>query len=1288
VTIYADEVLADNPVGFWLLDEASGATAAAVVGADGTYTATGITYEEDGPSPTIPAAIATNGTTGDVSLSTPALGTAQPQSFEVWYYTPTTISSSTGNTRLIGANAGALAQANGPLYLGNFTSAFANEVVGVSNDEGGSGARTGWTGFTIPAGWHHIAVTYDGTQNGWTLYLDGAATGTKVSASGGCFGLSGSQPFTVGAFTANGTTSRSAVTVAALAIYDTELSADRVLAHYGAAFFLPTYEAHVLGRAPLHYWKLDEPTGTSAEDLGAVGADGTYTNGPTLAAGELIVGANPVAHFDGTNDSVNITGLTTASSPAKLTGVAWIRKDDADRGVIIGRDSGSGTRAFFWEIGTNGKLNFLTAGSSGAYASTRDDLDDGEVHQIGFTYSNVGPTLEFYIDGELDSSRTVAQPPSTTSTESIYLGRHQTAGYYFGGLIGHVALFPTILTATDFRALYRAGLADLYGATVVDTGPVGYWPLQEDTGSTATDLSGNGHHGTYNGSPALATRDLGTPALGTVSDFDGTNDFVLTPAIGASAGARSAEAWVEADVLTSALTFLSERFTGSSNPVEMRLGIGPFASGSNTRFAVSRFNGSSWADLQDPATPSTGTLYHVVGTHDGTTMRLYVNGAQVASMTTTLNPSDDGWNIGRNHATGGYWDGAIGHVAIYPSALTAGQVAAHYLAGTYAPGADLPPELLEVDFVAEGTFAATMRDAVRLSAAFVAEGTFAPVLTPHEIMPPVDFRARSEFTPHIRPRGTRRRTVIVDAEGNTFGEVADAKHGPITWELNRWETASFSAPIDSPAVDRVLEERIREVHLWRGDQLLVFGPMVRPSATRTELVVDVVGPAWHLSRRHVGKAERTDYVKNGDFEDGRAHWSPYVDAVQTFHAAAGAQYVAPLAEIVRFPVLSGARALKTGNYVEGTANGIAQQFEWTVDPSENPTGDLWTLSGYYYVQSFTAPSAYSGVVLKRYSTVELEPDPFVQAAAPGALLTLQSAHLRIHEDTERGRWHPFTIDLTVPPSGDPEIVAVVMLPPVGVVFFDRLRLTRVETTSFFATDQAEIVGELVAHAQDPDYGKSDVNLDTETPPTGVLRDLVAVHHEHPNIWRLIEDYTDLEDGLDVSVAVTPTRRILRTHFPHQGRHRPELELRLNRNVSGFSWAFDGENAASSIIVLGTGDGSSREEASAIDPAAFAGGLTLEEVFAVPSGTRIELLDKRAAERLVIASAPELLGVKTYANDDNVRGRNFLGRLMVGDTVPVNLSRGRLEITGTYRVVRLTLNGDDTLDLVLNRRVLS
>lgn len=552
----------------------------------------------------------------------------------------------------------------------------------------------------------------------------------------------------------------------------------------------------------------------------------------------------------------------------------------------------------------------------------------------------------------------------------------------------------------------------------------------------------------------------------------------------------------------------------------------------------------------------------------------------------------------------------------------------------------------------------------------------------------VEFNANASLDVAVPYKGTRRRVIITDHFGVPIAELQNANVSPITYELNQPESWSFSLPTNDPKVDAILAEGVREVQLWRGDQILAWGPMVRPQVTSSQVSVSVEGAMWHLGRRHIGKAERTNYIKNGDFEDGLAHWAFKTNEYMIAYNQPGRQDVPPRHEIKKYPVMTGKRALEMENFVAGNDAFGYQQFLWTTNVTASPDGDEWSLKGYVWVKSFdnAANEGGRGLYLERFSTTVPHPDPKVLALDPNAKKSIEHVFVPINEETPKNVWVQMEIGLKTPPkAGEPELVMVRIYAPDGVVVWDRISLTLDERTGYYATDQAKVAEKLVQHLQDPAYAKSNVNITTDCPTTGVLVDRVYYHSEHVNGLRSIEEFTALSNGFDIDVAYTATKRIFRTHFPEKGKHKPKFALETGRNIASFAWTFDGEAASTSVIVLGSGGGSGREEGFAIDTTKFAG-LTLEEVFVAPAEARIETLDKIAVERLVTTTAPEVLAVQTTPPIGNQA--DPIGSLVVGDTVPVVIEMGALNIRDTYRVTRLSINPDDTLDLVLNRRELT
>lgn len=233
-----------------------------------------------------------------------------------------------------------------------------------------------------------------------------------------------------------------------------------------------------------------------------------------------------------------------------------------------------------------------------------------------------------------------------------------------------------------------------YENLVLAANPIGYWPLdlnvdtsQNASGQNlATDLSGNGNMGTYNGISAANEVPGPSPFICNGVNFNGVGGFVnLSTGTNTSvlnfSGPMAMEAWVQpANAQTQAnADIFAKGWDFGIDETEMSV------------VNSDSFVSSSTVNSSTPGLASGGTVTtnwtHLVTTWDGNNWNLYVNGELVGAEADTTSPSlnSDPWAIGNGTVDGNgrYFTGNICQVALYTNALTPSQIVAHYAMGLY-----------------------------------------------------------------------------------------------------------------------------------------------------------------------------------------------------------------------------------------------------------------------------------------------------------------------------------------------------------------------------------------------------------------------------------------------------------------------------------------------------------------------------------------------------------------------------------------------------------------------------
>ncbi len=196
---------------------------------------------------------------------------------------------------------------------------------------------------------------------------------------------------------------------------------------------------------------------------------------------------------------------------------------------------------------------------------------------------------------------------------------------------------------------------------------VAAYSFNEGTGGTVADASGSGNGGTIGTAGWTAAGKYG----GALS-FDGTSARVTVPDSASLrlSTAMTLEAWVNPTVASG--SWRDVIYKGNDNyyleattPTNSAPAIGGI------------FNSTNKAVYGTAALPL-NTWSHLAASYDGATLRLFVNGTQVASAarTGTLAASSNPLQIGGDSIFGQYFRGLIDEVRVYKTALTAAQIQA------------------------------------------------------------------------------------------------------------------------------------------------------------------------------------------------------------------------------------------------------------------------------------------------------------------------------------------------------------------------------------------------------------------------------------------------------------------------------------------------------------------------------------------------------------------------------------------------------------------------------------
>ena len=201
---------------------------------------------------------------------------------------------------------------------------------------------------------------------------------------------------------------------------------------------------------------------------------------------------------------------------------------------------------------------------------------------------------------------------------------------------------------------------------------VGYWPMEEGSGTSILDASGSGNNGALTGSPTWVAGQRGRFAL----LLNGSTQYALVPDAASLdlTTAITLAAWIRPAGSSAATQYLVKKATiNGTGGYELSL--------SSAGKVFVRFNQTTSGDTfrinSTTSYPLSGTAWmHVAATYDGATIRLYVNGVQEGMLAATIAIAQNNLplGIGAQSDGGTKFNGALDEVRVYGRALSAAEI--------------------------------------------------------------------------------------------------------------------------------------------------------------------------------------------------------------------------------------------------------------------------------------------------------------------------------------------------------------------------------------------------------------------------------------------------------------------------------------------------------------------------------------------------------------------------------------------------------------------------------------
>ena len=418
----------------------------------------------------------------------------------------------------------------------------------------------------------------------------------------------------------------------------------------------------------------------NANDLSGNGNNGT-NNGATLTT-DRFSNSNSAYNFNGSSDFIQVTHNSSLTFTTSVSFSFWLNVPDSSLNTTgiqerqaIGKQRTPSASGIGFETtdGSTPKLAPQFYIQGGAQYEDNSPITINTWHHLVGTYD--GTILKLYKNSFLIGTN-IGPFNLSTITQNLFFGKQGALGCFFKGKLDDIGIWNRALTSCEINQLYTASL----GSNALTNGLVGWWPFT----SNANDLSGNGNNGTNNGATLTTDRFSNSNSA---YNFNGSSDFIQVTHNSSLTFTTSVSFSFWLNVPDSSLntTGIQERQAIGKQRTPSASGIGFETTDGSTPKLAPQFYIQGGAQYEDNSPITINTWHHLVGTYDGTILKLYKNSFLIGTNIGPFNLSTITQNLffGKQGALGCFFKGKLDDIGIWNRELSSCEINQLY---TASPG--------------------------------------------------------------------------------------------------------------------------------------------------------------------------------------------------------------------------------------------------------------------------------------------------------------------------------------------------------------------------------------------------------------------------------------------------------------------------------------------------------------------------------------------------------------------------------------------------------------------------